>query len=267
MPFARVRGIDIFYEIHGQGPRLFYLPGTGGDLRHHPNPFDYPLAPGFEMLCHDQRGLGQSGRPDEPYTMAGYAEDAAALMDGLDWGACPVVCYSFGGMVGQELAIRHPELVSKLVLMSTTSGGAGGASYPLHELGGLSLDERADKVTRLFDLRRTPAWQEAHPDQFAAEVAATKAAMSVGLGEPGRRTGALRQLQARRQHDTWERLPGLSLPVLVAAGRYDGVALLADQEALAGRIPGARLEVFEGGHLFFLQEPSAFEVIREFLEA
>ncbi len=267
MPFVRANGIQLYYRLQGEGPRLLYISGTGGDLRLHPNPLDYPLARGFTMLAYDQRGLGQSEKPDRPYSMADYADDAAGLMAALGWGRCLVVGYSFGGMVAQELALRHPRRVERLVLMSTTSGGAGGSSYPLHELAGLPLEQRARRAVELADLRRDASWQKEHPDEFRRLVEQTLAAMSLGADEPGHQIGAQRQLQARRSHDTYRRLAGLDLPVLVAAGRYDGIAPLECQKALQEAIPGARLRVFEGGHQFFLQDPTAFERIRDFLLA
>lgn len=267
MAFAQVNGIELYYEIRGHGPRLLYIPGTGGDLRNHPNPFDYSLARDFTMLCYDQRGLGQSGRPDEPYSMAGYGDDAAGLLDAVGWDSCLVVSYSFGGMVAQELALNHPGRVEKLVLMSTSSGGAGGSSYPLHEIAEMALGEKSKLVVELFDNRRNKDWQKEHPDEFQALQDQTLTAWATGADEPNRRIGALRQLEARRHHDTYGRLAGLNLPVMVAAGRYDQVAPLERQSALNGQIPGCRLEVFEGGHLFFLQDPTAFEVIGKFLNS
>ena len=75
-----------------------------------------------------------------------------------------------------------------------------------------------------------------------------------------------RQLGARRQHDTYDRLDRITAPTLVAAGRYDGIAPVRNAEALAERIPDARLEVFEGGHLFLVQDPAAYPAVVAFLK-
>ena len=137
MPTAQVGGIDLHYELARQGPRLLFIGGTGGDLRHRPNVFDGPLASSFEVLAYDQRGLGRSGKPTPPYSMAEYGEDAARLLDAVGWETARVVGVSFGGMVAQEVALRHPERVERLVLACTSSGGAGGASAPLLEYADL----------------------------------------------------------------------------------------------------------------------------------
>lgn len=266
MPFVSVRDIQVYYEIRGKGPRLLSISGTGGDLRQSPNIFETPLAQQFEILAYDQRGLGQTSRPDISYTMADYAADADGLLEVLGWDRCPVMGVSFGGMVAQELALRYPHRVERLVLACTSSGGAGGASYPLHELSQLPLEDRARRMVILSDTRMNPSWRRANPTQFQELVNQLVTRFKVGADEPDREVGARRQLEARMGHDTYDRLPNLHLPVYICGGRYDGIALPANLEALHKQIPGARLEFFEGGHLFFIQDPRAFKRVAAFLK-
>jgi 3-oxoadipate enol-lactonase len=77
--------------------------------------------------------------------------------------------------------------------------------------------------------------------------------------------GARRQLEARAGHDTWDRLEQIHCPVLITAGRHDGVALPETQDRMAGRIAGSTLRFFEGGHLFMLQDRAALPAMLEFL--
>lgn len=265
MPFTTVRDLRMYYEIRGNGPRVLFISGTGGDLRRSPNAFDWPLTKHFEVLSYDQRGLGQTDRPDIPYSMVDYATDADALLHTLGWDRCMVMGVSFGGMVAQEFAIRYQQRVEKLVLCCTSSGGAGGASYPLHELKGLTLEEYARLVITLADNRRDAAWQAAHAQEFQTLLNETLAGLKIGADEPGRAMGARRQIEARKDHDTFSRLPTLKMPVLICGGRYDGIASVANQEAMLKQIPNAKLELFEGGHLFFVQDPRAYEKITAFL--
>ncbi len=265
MPFISVRDLRMYYDLRGSGHRVLGIGGTAGDLRRFPTVFEMLPTQGFEILAYDQRGLGQTSRPDIPYTMADYAEDADALLEALAWERCPVVGFSFGGMVAQELALRHPQRVERLVLASTSSGGAGGASFPLHEIAGLPPEDYICRLISLSDKRRDTAWQTAHPKQFRALYAQIQAGLRVGADEPGRRTGAQRQLEARARHNTYERLPGLQMPVYICGGRYDGIATPAGMEAMERQISGARLELFEGGHLFFAQDPRAVLRIWAFL--
>ena len=265
MPFVQCRDIRVYYEIHGDGPRLLFFNGSGADLRRKPNIFDSPLTGRFAVLCHDQRGLGSTDKPQRAYSMADYAEDGNALLDALGWERCRVVGVSFGGMVAQEFAIRFPNRVERLVLACTSSGGAGGASYPLHELSDLALSERGRRVVSLADTRLDAEWQAKHPDRFAALVAMTTGAEETA--DPASRDGMRRQLEARRGHDTYDRLPGIACPVYVCGGRYDAIAPPSNLEAIAKQIRGAMLELFDGGHTFMLQDPNAFTRMIDFLAA
>lgn len=263
MPKARIGDIDIWWERAGQGPPLLFISGTGGDLRVRPGILDGPYVKAFDVLAYDQRGLGRSDKPPGSYTMRGYADDAAALMDHLDWPSARVLGVSFGGMVAQELTLRYPERVERLVLACTSPGGAGGASYPFHELGHLDREARARHLIPISDTRRDGAWAAAHPDAYDQLVA--MAASDPFADEPGHAEGARRQLEARAGHDCWDRLSSIACPVLIAAGLYDGVARPEAQRNMAARIPGADLRFFEGGHLFMLQDRAANPAIIAFL--
>lgn len=263
MPYAAVNDLNLYYERAGSGPRLLFISGTGGDLRVQPNVFASPLARAFDLLAYDQRGLGQSDKPDVRYTMADYADDAAGLMDRLGWEDALVVGVSFGGMVAQELVLRHPERVKRLVLACTSPGGAGGASFPFHEIEHLTGEARARHLIPISDVRRDAVWATANPEEYRVILAMTAAAPFAD--EPGRAAGAHRQLEARADHDTWARLSDINCPVLIAAGRHDGIALPATQEKLAARIPGAELAWFEGGHMFMIQDRAAYPAIIAFL--
>jgi len=263
MPLETIGDIEIQYERRGAGPPLLYISGTGGDLRNTPNIFDGPYPEAFDVLAYDQRGLGQTSKPDAPYSMAGYADDAARLMDHMGWTTARVLGVSFGGMVAQELALRHPAKVERLVLACTSPGGAGGASFPFHEIDHLDRLSRAKLIVPVTDTRWDDAWAEAHPEAYARMLAFT-AADPFG-DEPGHAMGARRQLEARALHDTWDRLAQITCPVLIAAGRFDGVARPDTQRRMAERIPGAELRFFDGGHLFMLQDHAANPAIIAFL--
>jgi 3-oxoadipate enol-lactonase len=265
VPRAVVNGVDLYYEQKGSGPPLLFISGTGGDLRNRPNMFDGPLPAQFDLLSYDQRGLGQSEVPAGDYTMADFADDAAALLGHIGWDDALVAGASFGGMVAQELALRHPGRVRRLVLACTSSGGAGGSSYPLHELAGLEAEERIRTSVALADNRLDQVWQRDHPDQWASILERNRPAAQTGASAPERLEGAGKQLAARQGHDTWARLGSVACPTLVCGGRYDGIAPPENSEALARAIPGAELAMFEGGHMFLVQDRSAFPVIIRFL--
>lgn len=267
MPFIELRSLRFYYERRGSGPKLLVFNGSGGDLRNKPSLLDGPLAQHFETLCHDQRGLGQTDRPNIPYTMADYADDAAALLAALGWTRCRVMGVSFGGMVAQEFAIRHPEKIERMVLACTSSGGAGGASYPLHELAELPVEERGLLSLELADTRMNSDWRRDNPEASKRTLASMAPSQRASADEEGREIGAARQMEARRGHDTWKRLPEIKVPVLCCGGHYDGIAPPENMEHLAHELPNSQLEFFDGGHLFLLQDPRAWDRIIDFLKA
>jgi 3-oxoadipate enol-lactonase len=200
--------------------------------------------------------LGRTTVAPGPYAMADYAADAIALLDHVGWDRCRVVGVSFGGMVAQELAVTVPERIEKLGLVCTSPGGVGGASYPLHELADLAADERAALGIRLLDSRFDTQWLADHPrDRLLVEQMTARAA---GAKSPEQARGEREQLLARAGHDVCDRLARVSCPTMVASGRYDGIAPPANGEAIASRVPGAELRIYEGGHAFFAQDPAAF---------
>ena len=121
-----------------QCPRLLLISGTASDMRIRPQVKQAEaLAPYFEVLQYDHRGMGQSTMDLEGshYSMAQYAADAVAVLDAAGWKEPVLVLgISFGGMVAQEMAIRYPSRVARLVLACTSSGGAGGSSIKLTQL-------------------------------------------------------------------------------------------------------------------------------------
>ncbi len=262
MPFVEANGLTLYYERQSGPNPLLFISGTGGDLRNKPNQFDSPLARDFDLLSYDQRGLGQSDKPADAYTMADYADDAAALLDALALEKVPVMGVSFGGMVAQELALRHPERISALVLACTSSGGGGGASYPLHDLQDLPVDARVAAHLKVADLRNTNEWIDAHPDAWQKRYDLALAAQRPDRDE----AGAKRQLDARRGHDTFDRLGEIDMPVLLVGGEFDGIAPMENMQALHTEIRGSELRFFAGGHLFLIQDNAAYPYIIQWLK-
>ncbi|WCO68136.1 alpha/beta fold hydrolase [Iamia majanohamensis] len=262
MPTAEVNGIEVAYERTGEGPRLLFLGGSGSSLRESAL-LRAPFAEHFDVLAHDQRGQGATSVPPGPYSMADYAADALALLDHVGWDTCRLVGISFGGMVAQEVAVTAPDRIERMALLCTSPGGAGGASYPLHELADLDAEARAATYPTLLDTRFTPGWLADHEgDRGLLEVMAARTGRERSAEA---RRGEAEQLEARRHHDVWDRLPDVTCPTLVASGRHDGIAPPANGEAIAGRIPGAELRTYEGGHAFFVQDRAAFPDVVAFL--
>jgi 3-oxoadipate enol-lactonase len=283
VPQIEAGGISIYFERRGSGPPLLFLNGSGSTLARSGLLIDL-FTGRFDVVAHDQRGLGRTSVPPGPYSMAEYAADAAAVLDAVGWSSARVAGVSFGGMVAQELAVTFPERIERLALLCTSPGGAS-PSYPLHELAARDESEREALRTRLLDTRFTPDWLASHPaDQAlldftrsAPHADATRETGAVATavtsarhdGEPHadatRETGEKEQLLARSRHDVTDRLGAITCPTLVASGRYDGIAPVTNGRAIASRVPNAELRVYEGGHSFFVQDRDALPEILDFL--
>jgi pimeloyl-ACP methyl ester carboxylesterase len=255
--------IDLYWERRGEGPRLLFVNGSGATIESSAPLID-AFARDFEVVVHDQRGLGRTTVPERQPTMADFARDAAALLDHVGWEKANVFGISFGGMVAQELAVTSPDRLDRLVLCCTSAGGEGGSSYPLEELASLPLDEQIHKWTRHLDVRFDDAWLADHPNDRAI-VDILRARLSAPKTDEQQR-GERMQIVARQGHDVWDRLGRITSPTLVACGAYDDVAPRSNSEAIASRIPDAQLRCYGGGHLFVFQDPQAMPDITAFLQ-
>lgn len=269
MPLAVTGDLQIHYELSApdnpSAPRLLFINGTGGDLRVKPNVLDGPLARNFNLLAYDQRGLGQTEVPEGPYTMAEYADDAAALLGHVGWDAAHVYGVSFGGMVAQHLAIRHPERVEKLVLACTSCGGEGKASYPLHDIHHLEGRQRFEFMMGISDTRNGSDWQKDNParvDKMWEFVVDQRKDIPVTQAST---RGAFLQIEARKDHDTSESLGEIRSPTFICGGKYDGLAPPSNLEGLHAGISDSTLKFYEGGHLFIIQDKDAIVDVQAFL--
>lgn len=263
METARANGIEIAYRHDGSGRRLLFLNGSGSTLASS-ELLLAPFAERFELLANDQRGLGATSIPPGPFTMADYAADAAALLDHVGWPTCRVAGVSFGGMVAQELAVTWPARVERLALLCTSPGGPGGSSFPLHELADVDDDERRTRHATLLDTRFTTEWLAAHDGDRALVRMVAGRSLAPRSDEAVR--GQRLQLMARAGHDVVDRLDRTSCPTLVACGRHDGIAPPANSALIADRVPGAEVRTYDGGHPFFVQDPTALPQVLDFLD-
>jgi len=262
MPVFDRATISINYQILGEGPRVLFFNGSGGSIEGSQLLIN-AFAKTCQVLAHDQRGLGKTSVPGGPYTMADYASDAAALLDHVGWQTTNVIGLSFGGMVAQEFAVTFPDRVDRLVLMCTSAGGIAGSSYPLHQLAQLPTTERNKALRLLTDTRFTDDWLASHP--FDAEIMRFQEDRPNSEKTPLQIEGERLQLEARMGHDVADRLLLIAAPTLITAGRFDGIAPLANSQAIAERIPNSTLNTYEGGHPFLSQDRQAMRDIRTFL--
>lgn len=232
MPTVRVRGIDIYYEVQGEGFPLVLIGGLGASVDLH-RQLIAGLAGSHRVVAFDNRGAGRSEKPDVPYTIPMMGLDTLALMDALGIGEADVLGISMGGRIALEIATEHPARVRRLVLVSTSAAGRGRIRMSL-PMRLMSL------LLYLPGLRRI---------------------------DPQPRYAHLRQRNAATTYDGTAQLPRLHAPTLITHGRRDRSIPLARAEELHHGIPGSQFEVFDGGHMFCLltEREKFLERVRAFL--
>ena len=236
--------------------------GWGGD--HTAWAFQTPvLAAEFDVIALDNRGAGQSDAPDQPFTLADMADDVAGLMDGLGVAAAHISGASMGGMIAQELALRHPARVLTLQLHCTTPAVDGYGHVVIDNFLRAKAQGDAEQFVR-FSLpwlltRQTFA---EHPEFVEAWIQ-----RSVEYPHQTSLVGLSRQADAIRGHDTRARLAALRVPTLITTGTEDILVAPIASEALHTLIPGSELRRIPGGaHMHFIEQFAAFnEICLEFL--
>jgi len=212
------------------------------------------LAADCRVIVYDHRGHGSSDAPDAMFAMADLADDAARLLRELDTGPVVWVGLSLGGMVGQELALRHPALVRALVLANTTSGYPEAARAVWEQR---IATVRAQGIEAIADAVMARYFH----DGFRAHKAATVARFRRRLVSTDAAAYAL-CCDAVGKVDTTARLGQIAVPALVIAGELDQGTPVAMAQVLAGAIPGARLEVLaQASHLSAIEQPEAFAAL------
>jgi 3-oxoadipate enol-lactonase len=264
MEHANVNGVKLAYQQRGAGTPLVMIHGAQGDQSMF-NDFAPALASQYRVLTFDQRGSGLSEKPDAEYSIAMLADDTAALMDLLGYCPAHVVGVSMGGMIAQELALRHPSKVRSLVLGCTTPGGAqavrigGGAFAKAYSTQSMSAEDRG---RALAEAAFTKGYIERHPQIIASMIEARRE-------RPLDPVALDHRLKAALKHDTFARLAEIKCPTLVVTGRDDALISWENSRLLAQRIPDAQLVILEpAGHCFWLEQPEqSRDVIRRFLQA
>jgi 3-oxoadipate enol-lactonase len=252
MARATVNGHDLHYTRRGAGPPLLLIQGLGGHSAHWSEPFLGLLAERVEVIAFDHAGTGRSGPRTGATSIRGFADDAAGLLATLGIERAHVLGLSMGGMIAQELTFEYPELVDRLVLLSTSPSGPQGVLPEREVMEGLVSAHMSGDLQRAvrvsFEANVSPA-HAADPEAFDlwCEMAGDR---------PVTLDVLLAQLQAIAQFDAMPRLPEVTAPTLVVHGTADRMLPVGNASILAAAIPGARLEIVDGaGHLVYLEQP------------
>jgi pimeloyl-ACP methyl ester carboxylesterase len=262
MPTVEANGVGLYYERCGTGPPVMIIPGIPAVVSDC-GPLVDALCDSFDVIVYDNRGSGNSEKPNAPYSAELLARDAAALLRVLRLSRVRVLGFSFGGMIAQHLTLDFPQVVCRLVLACTHAGLRHWVrpSRDVAKAFQLRTEDWGERIRALAVYAFAPEFPARQPDTYAAFVE-KKSKDSQPLH------AYRRQLEASISHDAYDRLPDIACPTLVITGLEDLVVPAENSRVLAARIPNARLILIENvGHLFFIEQPAeTTTTIREFLE-
>ncbi|MBX3274304.1 MAG: alpha/beta fold hydrolase [Sandaracinaceae bacterium] len=252
--FARGRdGTRLYWELAGpeDAPPLLLIRGLARSSSYWLG-FRPLLERERRVLVLDNRGVGRSDTPPLFWTTRDMADDAAAVLAESGVERADVFGISLGGMIAQELALRHPHRVGHLVLACTSPGGAG--ARPISPRAALSLARTARMGPREAQANNA-RWVLA-PRFLAERPDIVEAWTQIAEREPSTTRGLLGQVAAAARHDAWRVLPHLTHETLVLCGDADALMPPVNSERLAARLPNATLEwVPGGGHDFPTERP------------
>ena len=242
MPKLKVNDIQIYYEVHGEGFPLIMIMGLGGNLDWWDPRMVQEFSKRFMTILFDNRGTGRSALSDRSHTIKLFADDTAALMDGLGISKAHVLGISMGGMIAQELVLNHPQKVEKLVLCSTLCGGEKQVLPSMDVMGTLMVDRSArsqeEIVKMTIPVVLTEDFAKKNPDLVELMM---QRALKAPISDESYR----RQLGAILVFDTHDRLPQIKAPTLILCGRKDILVPPGNGPILAEAIPDAKLVYLE----------------------
>ena len=228
MPIVKVNDIEMYYEIRGQGEPLLFILGMGMELSYFSENPDAEVDQKYKVILFDNRGAGRTDKTDKPYSIEMMAEDTVGLMDALGIKHAHIIGSSMGSRIAQVIAVKHPERVKSLVLH------VAGAHFPfsMYLMTGVMLRIPDSRKKMLDDMGFL--FQQKYPPTPESLI---------------------RQLNAVRNFDGRRSLKQIKAPTLIVNGTKDQLNPRKLTEELARGIPGAKLILVDGDHMFSVEKP------------
>jgi len=274
--FADANGIKICYSDHGDGFPIILIHGIGAKKETWIAQLK-ALSKKYRVIAIDVRGTGKSDRPNVLYTMEMLADDIKSLMDYLKIEKAHIVGRSMGGMIAQELVLKYPKLVEKLILITTSPG------FPDEEGVEMMIKGRIEEIK---DIRTNPEqsfWRKARMlfhQKFRKEMEANPKKKFYGIWsaedlikedsiDPPTAQDLINQGHAIKKHNTSERLIEIKNDTLLLAASHDRLTSKSGMEEMSKKIPKSTLKVIDrAGHYNHLSNAPEFnQIILDFLES
>ena len=270
--YAQVGDVKLAYYLKGQGDPMILIMGYAATMSAWDPALLGELSKNNQLIIFDNRGAGLSTDTKENYTtIPQMADDAAGLVKALGFKKVNVFSWSMGARIGQQLVIRHPELVNKVILCAPNPGGKYQIAIDKkvgEELNNPSLSPM-ENFELLFPI--TPEGKAAAKVVYGRFMAA-KAAGTIPDDFVISKEAKERQVRARitlwnADNQNYQDLKKIKVPVLVADGREDIIDNPKNSVVIANQIPFAWLAFYEGGHAFLFQSYKKLsETVNVFLQ-
>lgn len=248
MPKVTTNGIEMYYEERGSGEPVICIMGItapGAVWEAHAAEWEKH----FRCILGDNRGVGQTDKPQGPYTSAMMADDYAGLMDALGIKKAHIVGCSMGGIIAQQLALRHPEKVKSAVLMCTWARLDRYGKAVFDHLKTIKAHLRPEDMMKYVQLLifTKPFWDN---DEAYKAIQQGQADASINPG-PQPLHAVEAQADACQSHHVLDELKNIKAPCLIIGGKNDIFTPRWMAEELAAHIPNNELHLFDNaGHAF-----------------
>lgn len=273
--YAEVNGVNLCYEIDGEGYPLFLIHGFGTKketwIAQVPE-----LSKHFKVITLDNRGAGKSERPDAKYTMEVFADDINALMGYLGIEKANIAGWSLGGMIVQNFILKYPERVNKLILINTNYGfpdEGGPEVYKNMRLSELEM-KKVDPTKAWWQAARSTFYLkfrkelEANPSKKWYGLWSAEERIKMSTIDPPTEKDIHMQAEALKTHDTFSRLNTVKSPTLLLTASNDKLTPKISMEGIHEKIPNSTLVVIDkAGHNSPLEKaPEVNQKIIDFLK-
>jgi pimeloyl-ACP methyl ester carboxylesterase len=252
----RAGDVELWVEQRGAGPDVLLIAGLTDPAEAWTFQLD-GLADRYRVIAFDNRGAGRSPLTPDGFTVADTADDAAAILRSLGVESAHVAGFSGGSVTAQELALRHPDLVRSLVLMSTW-GRPDAYFRAVIDSWGWLVDAAPSERSMLEAFFLWIYTARAHEDGTVGQIIEE----ALAYPHPQSAEAFHRQLRTWTAHDALDRLHDIAVPALVLAGGDDRVTRPELGQAVAERIPRAEFRILPGeAHQPFQERPEEWNAI------
>lgn len=258
MPSVRVNGINVSYQIFGEGQPLLFIHGLGSSGRDWEMQYSH-FSEHYQVIVFDLRGHGQSDKPQGPYNVPMFAEDCAQLIRSLEIDQVHVVGISMGGMIALQLAVDDPDLVKSLVVVNT------GPELVVHSVNDLIQLWQRLLVIRLVGMRKLgeilsrrlfPKPEQAELRKIFVERSAENDSRAY-----------INSLRGMVGWSVVDCLNKIDCPTLIIAAEHDYTPV-ENKRPFLEKIPDAQLAIIRDSHHAVIVEcPEEFNrILEEFLQ-